>query len=61
MLENKDFPCSYESITNGPTDRPTDGRTDRSGYRDARMHLKTAAINRRYADKEVKENGLVSF
>ena len=26
---------------NGPTDRRTDGRTDKPSYRDARTHLKT--------------------
>ena len=30
-----------ESVTNQPTDWPTDRRTDRPGYRDARTHLKT--------------------
>ena len=31
------------SVTDIPTDRPTDGRTDMPGYRDARTHLKTGA------------------
>ncbi len=29
-----------ESVTDGPTDRPTNGRTDKASYRDARTHLK---------------------
>ena len=28
------------SVTDGPTDRRTDGRTDTPSYRDARTHLK---------------------
>ena len=35
-----------ESVTDGPTDRQTDGRTDRPSYRDARSHLKTDATER---------------
>ena len=31
--------------TDGQTDRPTDGRTDTTSYRDARTHLKTCELN----------------
>ena len=39
-----------ESVTNRRTDRPTDGRTDRPGYRDARTHLKRYRLFFRYTD-----------
>ena len=34
------FTNALQSITDGRTDRPTDGRTDTRSYRDARTHLK---------------------
>merc|ERR1712240_986661 len=36
------FPCFFcKSVTDQPTDRPTEGRTEKPGYRDARTHLKS--------------------
>ena len=33
---------SKKVVTDGPTDRPTDGRTDTLSYRDGWTHLKSA-------------------
>ena len=37
----------------GPTDRRTDGRTDRPSYRDARTHLKMSEIARKRTDLQI--------
>ena len=38
------FTKASQSITDGPTDRRTDGRTDTCSYRDARTHLKKGCL-----------------
>ena len=33
--------CFTKMVIDGPTEEPTDGRTDKASYRDAWTHLKT--------------------
>ena len=39
------FPVFDESVTHGPSDRPTEGRTDKPGYKDARMYLEISSVD----------------
>ena len=42
--------------TDGPTDRPTDGRTDIPSYRDARTHLKSGELKNGGKMKKIDKN-----
>ena len=51
----------HENITYGPTDRPTDCRTDTPFYRDARMHLKIALMILKVTSRGVSTENVSQF